>query len=128
VFLNAIQCPSSTCNFAYFASSPDPAGRLRNHFNNFKVRDAEHESFFQKPFCVFCGNIILARMRKGLWKSDMNKHWLITHSTEFAESVEQHDKQETVNTISHRMVILALTRITEDCTHSFAIAAGETVE
>jgi hypothetical protein len=32
----------------------------------FKVREAEHESFFQKPFCVFCGNIILARTRKGL--------------------------------------------------------------
>jgi hypothetical protein len=29
---SAIQCPSSTCNFAYFTSSRDPAGRLRYHF------------------------------------------------------------------------------------------------
>ncbi|KFY68712.1 hypothetical protein V496_00856 [Pseudogymnoascus sp. VKM F-4515 (FW-2607)] len=48
---SAIQCPSPSCNFAYFASSLDPAGKLRNHFNNFKSRDAEHESYFQKPFC-----------------------------------------------------------------------------
>jgi hypothetical protein len=92
----AILCPSSTCNFAYIASSPDPAGRLRNHFNNLKVRDAEHESYFQKPFCVFCGDVIVSKTRKGLWKSDMNKHWLISHSTEFAESAERHDRQERV--------------------------------
>ncbi|KFY31310.1 hypothetical protein V493_01222 [Pseudogymnoascus sp. VKM F-4281 (FW-2241)] len=67
---SAIQCPSPSCNFAYFASSPDPAGKLRNHFNNFKSRDAEHESYFQKPFC------------------------LVDHSTEFAEPEEHHERQE----------------------------------
>lgn len=92
----AIQFPSSTCNFAYIASSPDPAGRLRSHFNNIKVRDAEHESYFRKPFCVFCGDVITPKTRKGLWKSDMNKHELVTHSAEFVESVERHDQQERV--------------------------------
>jgi hypothetical protein len=94
---SAIQCPSRSCGFAYFASSPDPAGKLRSHFNNFKVRDAEHDAFFQNPFCVFCGNVIISKTRKGLWKSDMNKHWLITHSAEFVEAVEQHGKQEMVS-------------------------------
>ncbi|KAL5353530.1 hypothetical protein ACLOAV_001567 [Pseudogymnoascus australis] len=91
---SAIQCPSPSCNFAYFASSPDPAGKLRNHFNNFKSRDGEHESYFQKPFCVFCSKVIVSKTRKGLWKSDMNKHWLVDHSTEFAEPEEHHERQE----------------------------------
>ena len=93
---SAIQCPSQSCNFAYFASSPDPSGTLRNHFNNFKIRDADHESFFRTPCCVFCGAVITSKTRKGLWKSDMNKHWLITHSDKFAEAVEQHDRPEMV--------------------------------
>jgi hypothetical protein len=89
---SAIQCPSKSCRFAYFALSPDPAVKLRNHFNNFKVRNTEHNSFFQKPFCVFCGDVIMSKTRKGLWKSDINKHWLINHSNEFVEAVEQHDR------------------------------------
>jgi hypothetical protein len=63
---SAIQCPSSTCNFAYFASSPDPVGKLRSHFNDFKVRDEEHESFFQKPSYVICSKVIASKTRKGL--------------------------------------------------------------
>jgi hypothetical protein len=93
---SAIKCPSPSCDFAYFASGHDPAGKLRNHFNNLKVRDAEHDSYFKKPFCVFCGNVILSKTRKGLWKSGMNKHWLLGHSTEFAELEEHHDNQEMV--------------------------------
>jgi hypothetical protein len=70
----AIKCPSSNCGFAYFASGPDLAGKLRNHFNNFKKRDAEHDSFFKKPSYVFCRDVILSKTRKGLWKSVMNQH------------------------------------------------------
>ncbi|KFY66559.1 hypothetical protein V497_00857 [Pseudogymnoascus sp. VKM F-4516 (FW-969)] len=102
----AIQCPSPSCNFAYFASSPDPAGKLRNHFNNFKSRDAEHESYFQKPFCVFCSKVIVSKTRKGLWKTDMNKHWLVDHSTEFAEPEEHHERQEMVSPMASGVTIL----------------------
>ncbi|OBT81710.1 hypothetical protein VE02_10144 [Pseudogymnoascus sp. 03VT05] len=91
---SAIQCPLPSCNFAYFASSPNPAGKLRNYFKNFKTRDAEQESYFQKPFCVFCSKVIVSKTRKGLWKSNMNKHWLIDHSTELAEPEEHHERQE----------------------------------
>ncbi|KAB8257970.1 hypothetical protein BDV32DRAFT_126484 [Aspergillus pseudonomiae] len=89
----AIECPSRSCDFAYFASCPDPAGKLRSHFNNLKTRDAEHEKFFQKPSCVFCGNVIESKTRKGLWKSQMNKHWLIDHSDKFAESIGHQPKE-----------------------------------
>lgn len=118
---SAIQCPSPSCNFAYFASSPDPAGKLRNHFNNFKSRDAEHESYFQKPFCVFCSKVIVSKTRKGLWKSDMNKHWLVDHSTEFAEPEEHHERQEMVSPMSSRVTVI-LTKSTGDCSHPVAVA------
>ncbi|GMG37765.1 unnamed protein product [Aspergillus oryzae] len=83
---SAIKCPSRSCDFAYFASYPDPAGKLRSHFNNLKNRDVEHEEYFQKPSCLFCGKIIVSKTRKGLWKSEMNKHWLIDHPDKFGES------------------------------------------
>ena len=35
----AIKCPSSNYGFPYFTSGPDPADKLRNHFNNFKKCD-----------------------------------------------------------------------------------------
>lgn len=124
----AIQCPSSICNFAYIASSPDPAGRLRAHFNNIKVRDAEHESYFQKPFCVLCGDVISSKTRKGLWKSDMNKHWLVTHSAEFAESVDRNSKEERVMRISHEASTTELTRCTGHCAYSIAVPAGKVVQ
>jgi hypothetical protein len=41
-------------------------------------------------YCIFCGNVILTKTRKGLWKTGMNKHWLLNHSEEFAEA-EDHD-------------------------------------
>ena len=123
----AIECPSSTCKFAYFASSPDPAGKLRNHFNNIKVRDAEHDAFFQKPLCVFCGIVIASKTRKGLWKTDMNKHWLITHSAEFAEEIEEHGKQEKVTPLPMTEAN-GLTRSTGDCSHPFPIAARKAIK
>jgi hypothetical protein len=58
----------------------------------------------------------------------MNNHWLITRSTEFVEPVEQHGTQEVVITLPHMMARLVLTKSTGDCTHDFAIAAGETIE
>ena len=97
-----IQCPSPSCDFAYFALSPDPAGKLRNHFNNLKVRDAEHDKYFRNPFCVFCEKIIFSKTRKGLWKSGMNKHWLLSHSAEFTEVQEQPSEHKVISTCLHR--------------------------
>ena len=51
----AIQCPSSTYDFAHFALLPDSAGKLRNHFNSLKVRDSKHDAFFRSPVSVPCG-------------------------------------------------------------------------
>jgi hypothetical protein len=121
---SAIQCPSKNCVFAYFASSPDPAGKLHNHFNNLKVRDAEHELFFQKPHCVFCGDVIVSKTRKGLWKSGMNRHWLLSHSADFTEVEERRGTQGIVHNCSSslwRGVIV--TRIIGDCRHVIAIGA-----
>jgi hypothetical protein len=124
---SAIQCPSKSCGFAYFASSPDPAGKLRSHFNNFKIRDVEHDAFFQNPFCVFCGNAIMFKTRKGLWKSDINKHWLITHSAEFVEAVEQHGKQEMVSSKAFRMIHDWINNSAGDYSPSLAIRIGKAI-
>ena len=93
----ALQCPATSCDFAYFARTPDPSARLRNHFNNLKKRDSEHEAFFQNPICLFCGKKIQSKSRKGLWKRDMNKHWIIDHANEFVEDIRDTGQEEIVS-------------------------------
>lgn len=119
----AIRCPTPHCDFAYFASSPDPAGKLRSHFNNFKVRDSDHNSFFQEPFCVFYKDVIISKTRKGLWKSGMNKHWLLSHATEFAEQEDSHGQEEMVSVYWTTALMDHVDNSTEDCRNAFAVAA-----
>jgi len=64
---------------------------------NLKVRDADHDSFFQKPFCVFCGDVTILKTRNGLLKSGMNKHWLLSHAAEFAGHEDGRGQEEMVS-------------------------------
>jgi len=92
----AILCPAPSCSFAYFACTPDPTAKLRNHFNNLKGRDKEHEEFFQKRFCLFCKKAIQSKSRNRVWKSSMNTHWITNHAAEFNDDTNMDSQVEMV--------------------------------
>ena len=118
---SAIRYPSANFDFACFASSLDLAGKLWNHFNNVKVRYAEYDKLFQRPFCPFCENFVVPKTRRGLWKSGMSKHWSLSHAAEFVDAQEYQDRQELVSQCP-QMICSEADKRESDCSHSITIA------